>query len=95
MKGESMGNFYFTYGTEGHPFVGGWSVVTAPDMTSAIEIFKIVHPAENGSFVHCAGIYNEDNFVNTKMYKNGNFGVRCVEEITLSVTRKNESEMSL
>lgn len=86
---KNIENFYFTYGLEGQPFVGGWTVVKAPDMETAISIFKIVHPG--GNLVPCAGIYCEDNFVKTKMYESGNFGARCVEEITLSITRKNDS----
>ena len=27
-----MPNFYFTYGTEGQPFFGGWTEVDAPSL---------------------------------------------------------------
>lgn len=40
-----MTDFYFIYGTADYfPFEGGWTRVTAPDIDSAIETFRKVHP---------------------------------------------------
>lgn len=30
-----MARFYFTYGTDGQPFVGGWTEVEAPNYGAA------------------------------------------------------------
>ena len=65
-KGAEMPKFYFTYGTDGQPFVGGWTEVEAPDRRAA-----------------CSSVYDEAWFKQTEMYRNGNFGVRCHERITL------------
>ena len=89
-----MGKFYFTYGTEGHPFYGGWTVVTAPDMNSAIAVFKMVHPCKHGDTVNCAGIYTEEFFNTRPMSQKGNFGAFAVEEISLSRTILDESRMN-
>ena len=76
-----MANFYFTYGTsKTHPFYGGWTKVTAPDRASAEEIFIENHPCRDG-LINCASIYEENYFVTTNMFKNGNFGYRCHEEL--------------
>ena len=39
-----MPKFYFTYGTEGQPFVGGWTEVEAPDGHAACAAFRACHP---------------------------------------------------
>ena len=39
-----MSKFYFTYGSEGHPFVGGWTEVEAPDLGTACATFRAFHP---------------------------------------------------
>lgn len=86
-----MNNYYFTYGVEGHPFRGGWTIVTAPDMDSAVEIFKIFHPCKHGNIVNCAGIYTEKYFIKTEMSRIGNRGAGTVEEISLTRTILDES----
>lgn len=86
-----MEKFYFTYGIEGHPFCGGWTVVTAPDMDSAVDIFKIFHPSKHGDLVNCAGIYTEKYFCKTDMSRTGNMGAFAVEEISLARTVLDES----
>ena len=81
-----MSKFYFTYGSEGHDFYGGWTEVMATDIDEAIRLFDIVHPRKTGS-VACAGIYNEEDFKSTRMYENGNFGYYCLEKIELIISR--------
>lgn len=75
-----MSRFYFTYGTDGYAFEGGWTEVLAPDINAACKAFNIVHPTDG--LVKCAGIYADDEFTETEMYKRGNFGKRCHEVIT-------------
>ena len=36
--------FYFTYGSEGHPYYGGWTEVEAPDSNAACAAFRAYHP---------------------------------------------------
>lgn len=39
-----MARFYFTYGTDGQPFFGGWTEVEAPDAHAACAAFRAYHP---------------------------------------------------
>lgn len=77
-----LSRFYFTYGTSGYPFVGGWTVVTAPDRHAACAAFRCFHPDKIPGIVNCADIYSEDEFLITKMAETGNRGSRCHESIT-------------
>lgn len=83
-----MPSFYYTYGiSPQQPYLGGWTKITAPDRATADKIFRTYHPSlpGHGITLNCAFVYNEDEFVNTEMYKNGNFGVGCLEELTFSI----------
>ena len=84
-----METFYFTYGLEGQPFVGGWTEIVAPDEVTAREIFSVFHQNRDG-FLNCSTVYTEEGFKKTKMYKDGNFGARCHERITVSVEKFDE-----
>lgn len=79
-----MARFYFTYGTEGQPFYGGWSVVEAPDRHMACSAFRAYHPDKTEGLLNCSSIYDEDLFQSTSMAVDGNFGARCHEIIRLS-----------
>lgn len=87
-----MKKFYFTYGTVGQPFCGGWTEVEAPDINAACTLFRIVHPDKVKDTLNCGGIYAESSFKETTMYSHGNFGKRCWETITLSVERTSRPE---
>lgn len=78
-----MPKFYFTYGTGGQPFVGGWTVVEAPDKKSACAVFRIYHPDKTEGLLNCSSVYDEKQFKLTEMWRRGNFGFRCHETITL------------
>ena len=77
--------FFFTYGSEGHPFYGGWTIVGAESREQAVALFRLVHPDRIEGIINCADIYTVDQFLTTNMYKEGNFGHRCYEVITLEV----------
>lgn len=78
-----MSKYYFTYGSEGHPYVGGWTEVEADNKDLAIIAFDIYHPSQN-SFLNCCCVYSEEEFKSTRMAgPNGNFGYFCHETITL------------
>ncbi len=81
-----MPKFYFTYGTDGHPFYGGWTEIEAPDRQAAYAAFKVFHPAkENGCLPFC-DCYTEEEFAASGMDKpEGNFGRRCHERICLTI----------
>ena len=81
-----MKEFYFTYGCD-HWAHGGWTVVEADSDEEAIEAFCVYHPRKRESdCVPCGGIYDSETFKQTTMWRNGNFGKREVERITLTRT---------
>lgn len=84
-----MQKFYFTYGSEGQPFTGGWTEVNAPDRLRACAAFKAFHPCKTEGILNCSGVYNEGDFRQTKMFESGNLGACCHEVITLSVEAKS------
>lgn len=51
-----MPKFYFTYGTEGQPFVGGWTEVDAPDDHTACDVFRAYHPDKTDGLLNCSGL---------------------------------------
>lgn len=73
--------YYFTYGTHGQPFSGGWTVVRAQNYEEAIDKFSQVHPLTNDGFIDCAFVYDEEAFNETQMPKKGNFGKFQQEEL--------------
>lgn len=79
-----METFYFTYGTEGQPFVGGWTEIEAPDKSSACALFRAYHPDRHAGHLRCASVYSEDSFFRTSMPEKGNFGARCHERIRVT-----------
>ena len=95
---DEMKRYYFTYGSEGHPFVGGWSVVEAPDFHIAIQIFQAYHPNKEKGLLNCSTVYSEREFQRTKMAgPDGNFGVFCHEIITVrreTAAKDNRKEIA-
>ena len=79
-----MPKFYFTYGSEGHPFYGGWTEVEAPDEDTACAAFQAAHPDKHKGFLSCSMVYDEKQFQLTSMYRDGNYGFRCHEKLTFS-----------
>ena len=63
-----MAKFYFTYGTDGQPFFGGWTEVEAPDAHAACAAFRAYHPDKTEGLVNCSSIYDEEKFKLTEMY---------------------------
>lgn len=82
--------FYFTYGTEGQPFCGGWTVVEAPNRVTACAAFRAYHPDKIEGLLNCSSVYDEEHFMRTEMSVSGNFGFQCHEIITLQ--RKHTEE---
>lgn len=78
-----MARYYFTYGTDGQPFVGGWTEVDAPNAHAACAAFRAYHPDKTEGLLNCSSIYDEEHFKQTEMYRSGNFGYRCHEVITM------------
>lgn len=79
-----MPKFYFTYGTDGQPYVGGWTEIEAPDAKIACDIFRAFHSDKIPGILNCSSVYPEAQFVKTEMFREDNFGRRCVERIVLS-----------
>jgi len=83
--------FYFTYGTEGQPFYGGWTEVVAPNMDIAVAVFRMYHPDKIEGIINCSTIYTEEEFNKTRMAgPDGNFHRFCHEIITVTRTVHNE-----
>ncbi len=78
-----MAKFYFTYGTEGQPFVGGWTEVEAPNVRIACIAFRAYHPDKTEGLLNCSSVYTEEQLKSTEMFSTGNFGFRCHETIVL------------
>ena len=71
--------YYFTYGSEGQPFRGGWTEIWAKDVGEACDIFRENHPDRDEGWLNCSSVYSEAQFKATRMYTNGNLGKRCHE----------------
>lgn len=74
--------FYFTYGSDGHPFVGGWTEVEASDVHTACHLFRAVHPDKISGIMNCSCCYSQEQFNATRMGETGNFDQFCHERIT-------------
>lgn len=81
-----MATFYFTYGSGGQPFKGGWTEVNAPDRATAAAAFRAFHPDKIPMCLDCCTMYAEDDFKRTDMYSDGNLGAKCHEIISVSRT---------
>ena len=76
-------NFYFTYGTEGQAFYGGWTKIEAPSREIAVAIFRTIHPDKTPGLVNCSSIYDEKTFHKTSMWRHGNFGIHEHEVVLM------------
>lgn len=93
-----MNKYYFTFGIEGQPYKGGWVIVEAQNLEQSIAVFRAVFPDIRKGLVNCAGIYSEEKFLQTSMYKkNDNFGSGCHGTISLNISlqEKRPSEVEL
>ena len=80
-----MPKFYFTYGTEGHPFFGGWTEVEASDRELAYAAFKAFHPKNEDGFLPFCECYSEEEFAASGMNgEKGNCGKHCHERICIT-----------
>lgn len=59
--------YYFTYGTDGQPFVGGWTEVEAPTANLACAAFRAVHPDKEPGILNCSSAYTEESFLGSCM----------------------------
>lgn len=80
-----MPKYYFTYGTDGQPFVGGWTEIEAPDVHAACAVFRSFHPDKTPGILNCSSAYTEDNFLKSCMATpDGNFRRFCHERISVT-----------
>lgn len=84
-----MAKYYFTFGTEGQPFRGGWTEVEADGGYIACMAFRAYHPDKTEGILNCSSVYDEEYFKMTEMYRTDNFGCRCHETITVTRTVHN------
>lgn len=78
--------FFFTYGADDalQAHKGGWTVVEADTMPAAMAAYDMYYRRNSRGLRPFCDIYTEERFRKTDMYKNGNFGARCHDIITLS-----------
>lgn len=77
--------FYFTYGTDGQPYYGGWTEIEAPDGHAACAAFRAFHPDKIEGLLNCASVYDENGFNRSGMNgMRGNFYRFCHEKITIT-----------
>ncbi|MBQ9348340.1 MAG: hypothetical protein IJT94_13570 [Oscillibacter sp.] len=88
---EECKAYYFTYGSEGQPFRGGWTAVYAPDKETACALFRIFHPNKDG-FLNCCTVYSAEEFQNTSIYRYGNLGAHLHERISFQREVYTEEE---
>lgn len=69
-----MNNYYFTYGSEDQPFVGGWTRVIACNIQDAVDLFRKAHPDKTEGLLNCAAYYTDKEFYSTSMWLKGNLG---------------------
>ena len=93
MRRPNMQKFYFTYSLQGQPFKGGWTIVRASSAEVSIKAFEIFHPVGNGKIFNFAAMYTEDQFKQTKMRHNGNFGAYTQEFIDIYRTVIDEEDI--
>ena len=71
--------YYFTFGSAGQLFRGGWVRVKAGTLPEAQQKFADKYGdrawAHRGC-LNCASFYSEEEFKNTTMYESGNLGYR-------------------
>lgn len=80
-----MPKFYFTYGTGGQPYYGGWTEIEAPDGHAACAAFRAFHPDKIEGILNCSSVYGEADFNRSGMAGvNGNFHRFCHEKITIT-----------
>lgn len=73
--------FYYTYGSEGQDFEGGWTEVEAENRSQADKLFLLFHPLRNGC-IPCGEVYTESEMKETEMWTKGNFKKFCQERIS-------------
>ena len=78
-----MPKFYFTYGTDGQQFVGGWTEVEAPTVKAAVIAFRAFHPDKTPGLLNCSDVYPQEQFERSEMFREWNFGFRRHEVITM------------
>ena len=85
MKNEYM---YFTFGSKGHPYSGGWVKIKANDLMDAqdkfhkhfgVRAWKACDPWRG--ILAYASHYDQEDFDTLKMFKDGNLGAFCHEVI--------------
>ena len=76
---SELQKFYFTFGVDEHyPFRGGWVEIYAENLSKAQQIFKLYYPhPDDNEILNCSDYYTEEQFKNSLMIENGNFGAEC------------------
>ncbi len=72
---DSLNNYYFTFGdSPDHAYCGGWITIQAQSIEQACERFRKDYPDNEPGLLSCAGVYTEQEFIETGMLEQGNRG---------------------
>ena len=84
---EEFKKYFFTYGTEGQPYRGGWTEIIAPSRDAACHVFRAIHPDKTPGLLNCCSVYTEEDFAEDRsgMFRTGNYGAYCHEVVSLKV----------
>jgi len=67
--------FYFTYGrSKDFPFAGGWSTIHADSLNEACDKHNAKHGVTETGFGRWAYTYDEADYENLEMFREGNGG---------------------
>lgn len=75
-----MPKYYFTYSTTGHPYIGGWTEIEAPNKMCASLLHDLLHGEGNYESLY------EERFFRKFLVAGKRLGYGCHERITYERT---------
>lgn len=79
-----MPKFYFTYSSVGHPYIGGWTEIEAPNKMCAATIHGKLHGFDNYEALY------EERFFKKFLVVGKRLGYGCHEKIAYQRTGSND-----
>lgn len=79
--------YYFTYGTDGQPFVGGWTEVEAPTVNLACAAVPRCPPRQGARHSELRSAYTEESFLGSCMA--GPDGTSVSSAMSVSASRSS------
>lgn len=96
MKRSTNEAYYFLHeNNESAVFHGGWSKVVAPDISTAKAAYAYAHPPMFQGCRNYLEICLEKDFIDTDIYRNGNYGEFLQETIMCSIDHQYHTDTYL